>query len=359
MSEFTTAELSILRFIDSKEREKIASEIGLSVPCVQATDNLDYLVYYAVMLDSKTEAISKIKAYCSGLFTYIAEHSNNDELKNISDCLTLDGNKISYYVRHYTAGYRNMLYKTKSNILKSIEQNAEYKRFIQMDMSRFDVNTSKYCTKNFYKEDNIDKLFLSIDLRSANFQALRYVNPEIVNNKDTYVEFISEFTSDEYFKQSKKMRSAMLGELNAKRITKVESYLTYQIIGLFEFKDEDIVYFNKDEVIVGIDEQTAQKLSTKLRTMEQIVKAKLDLDVKVELFKLHSFRCKGMYMKEQIGANRLYDLVCIPKMYYPQVFKFVESLNVSPEDLVFEHDGELAKFIAPLNLSGETKHEQV
>ena len=49
-----------------------------------------------------------------------------------------------------------------------------------MDMKQFAFERPKVSKNNVYNGENIGKNFLSVDLSKANFQALKYVNPDIV-----------------------------------------------------------------------------------------------------------------------------------------------------------------------------------
>ena len=82
---------------------------------------------------------------------------------------------------------------------------------------------------NIYNNSNTGKKFISIDLKKANFQALRKFNPEIVMNcgHTTILLNISMVTN--ISKKSKYTRQVIFGKLNPRRTITFEkiSYRYY------------------------------------------------------------------------------------------------------------------------------------
>lgn len=56
-----------------------------------------------------------------------------------------------------------------------------------------------------YRPDNDGKYFLSLDLKKANYNALKFYDPEIVLDTGFYEELISRFTDLDYRKRKGKV----------------------------------------------------------------------------------------------------------------------------------------------------------
>ena len=57
-----------------------------------------------------------------------------------------------------------------------------------------------------------------------------------------------------------------------------------------------------------------------------------------------------VYEKEDFLNGHRRNLKCVPATYYPQVYKLLNGMEITPSDLVFYYDHELAKFMYPLEL---------
>ena len=120
-------------------------------------------------------------------------------------------------------------YDVRDKIITDTMENPAYKAFTQMDMKQYAFERPKVSKNNVYNGENIGKKFLSVDLSKANFQALRYVNPDIVLGAETYKDFISKFTNLDYVAMSKYSRQVIFGKLNVDRQITVEKYLINKI----------------------------------------------------------------------------------------------------------------------------------
>lgn len=93
----------------------------------------------------------------------------------------------------------------KENIVKAITSKNSYKNFLNQNIKSFkdqSLDIKNNCS--LYQNENHKKLFISIDLVSANLQALHFINPEIVFHKDNWKDLILEFSNEEYWMSSKK-----------------------------------------------------------------------------------------------------------------------------------------------------------
>ena len=167
-------------------------------------------------------------------------------------------------VKRYDGNYHAFLddyYQIRERIIQESLNNPAYKQFNNMHMSRFNVPKTNISKNNIYNRENDGKFFLSIDLKKANFQALRYVSPEIVKNAETYEDFIGTFTDLDYVKTSKYIRQVVFGKLNPSRHITVEKFLTNKVLDALRnsefyapyFEEKNIVSLSNDELIIKID----------------------------------------------------------------------------------------------------------
>ena len=148
--------------------------------------------------------------------------------------------------------------------------------------------TPKY-SSGIYNQESIGKHFISIDLRNANFQALKYV---YVINGDTYRDFLAQFCSGfmlDYISESKYSRQVIFGKLNAKRTVTIEKLLVKKIY--YIIKDEynymgTLLYFGSDELIFSYDDTI--DMNAFLSSLRERMQ-KEGLDVRIEDYVLEGY----------------------------------------------------------------------
>lgn len=223
---------------------------------------------------------------------------------------------------------------------------------------------------NLYTQAQIEdgkNCFLSFDMRKANFQTLKWVDPAIVFDCDTYEDFIGKFTDMEWAKKSKRTREIIFGKLNPNRTMKyeriimgvVEKYLNSTNIP----KWFDEFSLNSDEVIYklkpGLDFKQAIQAITKKVTEENIL-TNTGVNIRMEFFKLVCYNFKtynsdkimNVFVKEHSDGKKTYK--CANEIYFPQTYKLINGLEINDDDLVFYFDkSELAEFRHPIRMVEE------
>ena len=143
--------------------------------------------------------------------------------------------------------------------------------------------------KSIYNQENIGRRLISIDLRNANFQALKYIN---VISGDTYRDFLSQFCSGfmlDYIIESKYSRQVIFGKLDPKRTIAIEKFLIKKIY--YIVKDEynymgTLLYFGSDELIFSYDESI--DMNAFLSSLRERIQ-KEGLDVRIEDYVLYGY----------------------------------------------------------------------
>lgn len=248
-------------------------------------------------------------------------------------------------------------YKIRDNIITSVLDNKDYQFFNEkVDMNRFslDDESRKIPTANIYNRENNKKYFLSIDLKHANFQTLKHISSSIVNNANTYEEFIGGFTDLDYIKESKYTRQVIFGKLNAKRQIKAAKFFINEIRKLIEpiikpygYK---VVSMCVDEVVFEVPEKEIHvELMDDLRVL---IKETTQFDVHVEFFKLFAFEfqdmesgtCKFTFYQKDCGDGDI-TFKGIPNTYYKMVQKLYFNEPLRDEDYMFEYEGSTAQLL--------------
>lgn len=247
-------------------------------------------------------------------------------------------------------------HSVEDQILGYILNSEAYKAF-NGDKSTIPSETPIVGSPELYTKEQCGCFFVSYDMIKANFQALRYANPAIVKDCETYEQFIEKFTDIEYFKHAKQLRQVLFGKLNGKRTSSIEKYISNlfakefsQRLGVYGFTPYSI---KTDEIIFKFNGSEKQFETMKVSNEEfkgfrfRVNKFKL---VSKDFKRGNSDKNLTAYIKEDYLNGGRRTLHCVPDAYYPQVYKLLNGWELSDSDLVFYYDHELAKFMYPLEL---------
>ena len=248
-------------------------------------------------------------------------------------------------------------HQVRDTIITTILNSKAYKEFISND--KFVKNVKPICSnRNLYTNEQDGCMFISYDMKKANFQTLRYANPAIVHDADTYETFIGIFTDIDYIKHSKYTRQVIFGKLNPKRTMNLEKWITNEFAktlnDLSVMKHCELFSLNSDEIILkwnGSEEEFE-----KADIVPSIIFE--DVEYKGSKFKLHARQFKlatsssilTVYEKEDYLNAHKRILKGVPATYMPQVYKLLGGVEIKPSDLVFYYEHELCQFLNPLEL---------
>lgn len=254
-------------------------------------------------------------------------------------------------------------YNVRENIIQSMLRNPFFINFNEkMDMNVFAIKDkpNNISSSNIYNCDNINKTFISIDLKKANFQSLRSVNPNIVLNALTYEDFIGLFTNLDYIKDSKYTRQVIFGKLNPKRHITVEKYLINEIrkyldacfvnkynLKLVSMSNDELVY----EICVDNFERTFLYNAHIDNMIKEDIKEILNLDVSATIFSLIGYK---LLSKSNDKVNKTFfvkkihytfedKLVCVPQPFFPIVFRLINNMTPTQNDKLVEYEGCIAE----------------
>lgn len=212
-------------------------------------------------------------------------------------------------------------------------------------LTEFALNKLKVSKNNVYNEQNIGNVYLSIDLKKANFQALKYVNNDIVLGADCYEDFIGQFTDMEYVSESKYTRQVILGKLNPSRQITVEKYLINKVWEVYSSKyvyQSSLVSMSNDELVIRLSDW----LVIAPEVIEDYIYEQLGLEVSAEYYRLEGIRLvnkrngdkRSMYYVKK-GFDGDEKLMCVPITYHALVHCLYYGLPIHEYAYHFDYEG--------------------
>ena len=310
---------------------RFVSDYKLPIPKIF---NIGQFVHYLYLCEKDYKALTKYR----NLINLIDERFGGDSNK---------------FLKEY--------YDKREEIIQAILTNPAYLEFNNMDMNRFAIKDvpKNITTKNIYNCENVNKIYLSIDLKKANFQALKYVNQGIVFDKDTYEDFIGIFTDLDYIKESKYCRQVIFGKCNPKRHITVEKYITNEIRKyisekIFENIDINIVSFSNDEIVYecslsieSFNEEMINYIKSVINDIKTKIKNFIGVDVSITMFNLKGYNlldtinnkvCKTFFVKEDCLSSKK-ELKCVPEPLFAIIYKLYNKQDVLSVDKIINYDG--------------------
>lgn len=238
----------------------------------------------------------------------------------------------------------------KDTVITSIKNSDGYQRFNNEDMNKFRLQSTNLPNKDIFKPSNDCKMFISIDMRKANFSALQHYDSSIFTGVSTWEDFIGMYTDNKHIINSKYIRQVIFGNCNPKRHITYEKYLMDMILtGIEKYSLIDkVIFFSNDEIVFEMDREL--KIKTLLyicKCLKEDIEEDFILPVKVELFTLHKIKGTDGYYKEIIGENEDVNIEfkCLDNYMLPFVLRKFNGEEITESDKVFYHEGLLSKFI--------------
>lgn len=305
-------------------REEVLKSIGLKKrfckDCNLPINLFDepYFMQRLNTLDVLFDCVSKFDVFCAELEKYDNEQN---------------------YFEYYNT--------VKDSIINMIKDNTEYIKFLNDDFADIRVVTKNIPlgNKNLYIEGNQDKTFISIDMRKANFSALRHYAPAIFKNMETWEQYISSFTSSEHIKNSKYIRQVVLGACNPKRQITYEHYLmTILYLHIKNELNDNVSFYSlgNDEIIISVDGTSAS--ANEIKEAINSCPQKIGELVRFEMFGLQKVGDYG-WMKVIYDEPERIEFKTINADIYHQIVKHYRNMPITEDDLVFRYNGVLARFL--------------
>lgn len=232
----------------------------------------------------------------------------------------------------------------KESMMEDIKNSEGFKRFNNMSWS----HDNKFPKNSLYKEYNDKGLFVSIDMKQANFSALHYFDPLIFDGCCTWELFMKMYTKYESIINSKYIRQVVLGNCNPKHQIQFEDLLMTKLAEHIHniYPGVEIYSVHNDEILIDIKNS---KKSISKNALEEAVQSEPDGIgnlVRVEVFELHKIpNTDGWEQIIYSEPKTEIKFKCLDAELFPQYVKHYYDLPITENDLVFRHNGRLAKFM--------------
>lgn len=239
--------------------------------------------------------------------------------------------------------------RVKDSAISDIKESFGYKQFIKDDMNKYAVTHTDLPTKDIFKPSNDGKLFISIDMRKANFSALKNYDSSIFDRANTWEEFIGKYTDNKHIINSKYIRQVILGNCNPRRQVTYEKYLMGGILDYiheFFIHISNCVFFSNDEIVFDITDTYNENT---INFLKLCLQEKSVVPVKCEVFTLHKINgIQGYYKELEDGKT---EFKCLDNYTLPFVLRKFQDQEITENDKVFYHEGLLSKFIEVPNIN--------
>lgn len=246
--------------------------------------------------------------------------------------------------------------EVRDKAINGVMETQEYKDFNNCDLSKYKL-TKNIGEHSYYTNETNGCRFVSIDLKKANFQALKYVG--VISDK-TYGDFIERFDGSDYIKDSKYLRQVIFGKMNPGRIITIEKYIMEKIMSISddvlppEFK---LYSQNSDELVYKQTGNFYGNIRIICAVIEKVVLDNFGIEVRaeyVEVTKLPIVNCNGNNVDAFVRKNLITNEEVLKKAsttFYPQIYKLWKGMEIEDMDLWVYTNDQCAKFFEPLRFN--------
>lgn len=255
----------------------------------------------------------------------------------------------------YFRYYRQM----KESMMEDIKSSGGYKDFCSSTFAMtLDLSEEKYkfSKADLYKEYNDGHLFVSIDMRKANFSALKFYDSRNENKSkmfgdaETWEEFIGHYTSYKALINSKYIREVVLGNCNPKRQIQLENFMMQRLANYLQraIPNLEIYSVHNDEILIDVMENKKNGVEFSKDYLTDIIQrdqSKIGILTKIEIFQLNKILNGDGWYQNIYNDNGETRFKCVDSDLFPQYVKTFFGMNVTEDDLVFRHNGKLARFL--------------
>ena len=249
--------------------------------------------------------------------------------------------------------YFELYNKLKDDIISYLNENERMIFFSQKeDMNKFSIKHKNLPKTSIYKPSFDGKVMLSLDMKKANFTSLKLYDPTIVKNKETYEEFVREFTDYEYFTKSKYIRQVVFGNVNPKRQTTFSQYLMDKVLDRVDeiLSAERVVSFQVDELVFDLENLSDEEIlaiRTQIKELVKVIKEELNINLTLETFYLKKVEHTQGYVKKLFDENGElpYIFKGFDSIELPFILRKYLGEEIQESDLVFFYEGRLAKLL--------------
>lgn len=248
--------------------------------------------------------------------------------------------------------YLEFYNKVRENAIRRITESKGFKELSECNMAKYAINSKGISDESIYRIENDGGTFISVDLAKANFTALRWFNLNTFGDKQTYEEFIAEFAGGfKHIIESKYTRQAIFRKCKLSKQAKIQRFimdhlLNWALLKVFELSQ--ISCFRNDEIVIRVPEDYTSEQYYQLCSKLDEHCYLLGVKVHYQWFTLHNIPDTAFYYKKYIageGKEGSIELKCVDDQSLPFILRQLAGESVTEEDLVFLHEGRLAKLL--------------
>lgn len=371
LEQLQTTSISIQGLSNSKKCIKITkkfveidpTQLNISTNALNSNSNLINLNYEKVdffiklsKLPIPTNSPADLPYY---LDLFVGYFNTSSYLTFESDIKTIGFSKL-----------KTQINDTKCQIISHINSSSNYQNFMILDRNTLYPNG--YVGKSsIYNNANINKYFISIDIKSANWTCLKKFCNDF---NGTWSDFVLQFTASKFIAESKYFREYVFGELGSKKLDKFIPEFIFEIEQSIINKlneDSDVVdklknfhkvSCTKDEIIYQLDGlENVQMLFDFVNNIANALDPTQSI-YRVELFELKQLTPYDFFVKKIFYSNDFksshVQFKQIPKHFICQAIKHywnkenpTKPNKLEPMDMKFMFENIICTFNETLNFN--------
>lgn len=297
--------------VTPKDVEIFRKAFNLPIPILDPT----YLQYFCQLYDSMYDSVRKYNVFK----------------------LSIDKHQFRFYKFHTDI---------QNKMIDMIIKTSGYDRLQKFNFSSNQLDTLP--RKMLY--DSAPKqweYYISLDIIKANITVAYRFDNTVLNGASSWDEFVEKFTNEPFFKEDKHLRQTVVGKMSVGKFVGLERIEMKKMQDTVNklFSDRQIFALNNDEIIISSSEENWKNdinmlnLNTTLLPSSEIWR-KIPIRIK------RMEDCIGC-LRENLITNYV-EIKCVPKQFFPQVYKHYKKIPIEKPDLKFSIDTQTATFDEPM-----------
>ena len=227
--------------------------------------------------------------------------------------------------------------RVAAHIVKELASTEAYKEFIsdKFNLPTFPPTERLNKTELYVDPSKVTwpQFYFSFDIIKANYNCLKWYDPKLVSDTETWEELAKKFTDIEFFIHSKYFRQVVFGNLNNKRTATLQTYL--QMFLYLRIKDLLKVQgrMGTDEIIACTSLEQYESDLSKINQVISGLPENMKNIWRVTYFKIEPLgKNSECYVKTDLITEKI-EFKNISKDLYAQAIKFYYKRELHPLDL--------------------------
>jgi len=271
-------------------------------------------------------------------------YSTKEKCKLFTDYLNyLEENSLDFF---------NVTNDVVTRVQADILSMPEFEYFSkEMNLDDYKTKNSDIVRRKTYQIDHAGEEFVSIDIVTANYQAMKFINNKLVSDTNNFDELIRKYTDIEYIIKSKKIRQIIFGDkkLNPKRQQRVQKYIMSELYTYLVESgtvSEDIELELTSDEIVFNKKYLKKDIEEALSNLPESINS---IEFRLERFSLELIHEGRDFFKRIDADTGEYKIKNTPDRFIPEIIKYLKDKenypnNLVKEDRLFYDDGRLCSF---------------